>query len=134
MPVYLLGKALIFPPSELARQDGLLAVGGDLSVPRLLLAYRKGIFPWYNFGEPIFWWSPDPRLILEFKDLHVSRRLKRTIRQGGFHVTLDAAFERVIQACSRLRLENGEDTWLTPEMIEAYSELHNQGEANSVET
>ncbi len=134
MPVYLLTGDLVFPPPELAREDGLLAVGGDLSIPRLILAYSQGIFPWYNPGEPIFWWSPDPRLILEPSDLHVSRRLERIIRQGRFQVTLDHAFKEVIRACSEIRMKRGEGTWLTPEMIEAYTELHYLGKTHSVET
>ena len=134
MPVYLLTGDLVFPPPELAREDGLLAVGGDLSIPRLILAYRQGIFPWYNPGEPIFWWSPDPRLILEPSDLHVSRRLERIIQQRRFQVTLDRAFEEVIRACSETRMKRGEGTWLTPEMIEAYIELHYLGKTHSVET
>ena len=134
MPVYLLNEDLVFPSPELAREDGLLAIGGDLSIPRLILAYRQGIFPWYNPGEPIFWWSPDPRLILEPTDLHVSRRLERIIRQGRLQVTLDRAFKDVIRACSETRIKRGEGTWLTPEMIEAYTELHYLGKTHSVET
>ncbi len=133
MPVYLITSDLFFPPPELAREDGLLGVGGDLSPSRLLLAYRQGIFPWYNFGEPIFWWSPDPRLILEPSEIHISRRLKRTIRQKRFKVTLDLSFREVIKACSEVRLEKGEGTWLTPEMIKAYIALHDIGRAHSVE-
>jgi leucyl/phenylalanyl-tRNA--protein transferase len=134
MPVYLLTGDLVFPPPELAREDGLLAVGGDLSIPRLILAYRQGIFPWYNTREPIFWWSPDPRLILEPSNLHVSRRLERIIRQGRLQVTLDRAFKEVIRACSETRIKKGEGTWLTPEMIEAYTKLHYLGKTHSVET
>jgi len=134
MPVYLLTGDLVFPPPELAREDGLLAVGGDLSIPRLILAYRQGIFPWYNPGEPIFWWSPDPRLILEPSNLHVSRRLERIIRQGRLQVTLDRAFNEVIRACSETRMKRGEGTWLTLEMIEAYTKLHYLGKTHSVET
>jgi leucyl/phenylalanyl-tRNA--protein transferase len=134
MPVYLLNEDLVFPSPELAREDGLLAIGGDLSIPRLILAYRQGIFPWYNPGEPIFWWSPNPRLILEPPDLHVSRRLERIIRQGRLQVTLDRAFKDVIRACSETRIKRGEGTWLTPEMIEAYTELHYLGKTHSVET
>jgi leucyl/phenylalanyl-tRNA--protein transferase len=133
MPVYLLDEKLVFPRAELSREDGLLAVGGDLSVPRLLLAYRQGIFPWYNPEEPILWWSPDPRLVLEPSRLHVSKRLQRTIRQGRFCITLDTAFEDVIGSCSRIRIEEGQGTWLTPEMIRAYSELHSYGLAHSAE-
>jgi len=134
MPVYLLTGDLVFPPPELAREDGLLAIGGDLSIPRLILAYRQGIFPWYNPGEPIFWWSPDPRLILEPPDLHVSRRTERIIRQGRLQVTLDRAFKEVIRACSETRMKTGEGTWITSEMIEAYTELHYLGKTHSVET
>jgi leucyl/phenylalanyl-tRNA--protein transferase len=134
MPVYLLTGDLVFPPPELAREDGLLAVGGDLSIPRLILAYRQGIFPWYNPGEPIFWWSPDPRLILEPSNLHVSKRLERIIRQGRLQVTLDHAFKEVIRACSEIRIKKGEGTWLTLEMIEAYTKLHYLGKTHSVET
>jgi leucyl/phenylalanyl-tRNA--protein transferase len=134
MPVYLLTRDLVFPPPELAREDGLLAVGGDLSIPRLILAYRQGIFPWYNPGEPIFWWSPDPRLILKPSNLHVSRRLERIIRQGRLQVTLDLAFNEIIRACSETRIKKGEGTWLTPEMIEAYTKLHYLGKTHSVET
>jgi len=134
MPVYLLTGDLVFPSPELAGEGGLLAVGGDLSIPRLILAYRQGIFPWYNPGEPIFWWSPDPRLILEPSDLHVSRRLGRIIRQERFQVTLDRAFKEVIRACSETRMKRGEGTWITPEMIKAYTELHYLGKAHSVET
>jgi leucyl/phenylalanyl-tRNA--protein transferase len=134
MPVYLLTGDLVFPPPEFAREDGLLAVGGDLSIPRLILAYRQGIFPWYNPGEPILWWSPDPRLILEPSNIHVSRRLERIIRQGHLQVTLDRAFKEVIRSCSETRIKRGKGTWLTPEMIEAYTELHYLGKTHSVET
>jgi len=134
MPIFELPKEHVFPPPELARGDGLLAVGGDLSTRRLILAYRQGIFPWYNPGEPILWWSPDPRLILEPSNLHVSRRLGRIIRQERLQVTLDRAFKEVIRACSETRMKKGEGTWLTPEMIEAYTELHCLGKAHSIET
>lgn len=133
MPVYLLDEELVFPPAGLSREDGLLAVGGDLSVPRLLLAYRQGIFPWYNPEEPILWWSPDPRLVLKPSRLHVSKRLQRTIHQGRFRITLDTSFKDVIEWCSRIRIEQGKGTWLTPEMIKAYSELHSYGLAHSAE-
>jgi len=134
MPVYLLSGDLVFPPPELADENGLLAIGGDLSTSRLIWAYRQGIFPWYNPGEPVCWWSPDPRLILEPPDLHVSRRTERIIRQGRFQVTLDLAFKEVIRACSETRMKSGEGTWITPEMIEAYTELHYLGRTHSAET
>jgi leucyl/phenylalanyl-tRNA--protein transferase len=125
---------LIFPSPELAREDGLLAIGGDLSIQRLILAYNQGIFPWYNPGEPILWWSPNPRLILEPSELHIPKRLKRVIRQERFRVTFDSAFRNVIKACSETRRKKGEGTWLTPEMIEAYIKLYHLDKAHSVET
>ncbi len=133
MPVFLLDDSLLFPPGELAREDGLLAVGGDLRPERLLLAYRQGIFPWYNPGDPILWWCPDPRLILEPEKLHVSRRLRRTLARSPFRITFDQAFSEVIRACAQVRLERGEGTWLTDEMIQAYIQLHRMGYAHSVE-
>ena len=123
-----------FPDVELAlrQPDGLLAIGGDLSLPRLLNAYRKGIFPWYGPGQPILWWSPDPRLVLLPERLHVSRSLAKTLRQGKFKVTMDRDFERVITACAGPRsYENG--TWITSEIKTAYLELHREGYAHSVE-
>ena len=92
MPVYQLTDEVVFPPTDHAEPDGLLAVGGDLSAERLLLAYRLGIFPWYSEGQPILWWSPDPRIILEPKEFHISRRLSQTLKKGIFKVTFDRAF------------------------------------------
>jgi leucyl/phenylalanyl-tRNA---protein transferase len=133
MPVFQLSAEIIFPPPQLAREDGLLAVGGDLSEERLLLAYRLGIFPWYSPGDPILWWAPSPRLILEPAAFHLSRRLAREIRKGVFRVTIDTAFTEVICACADIRLRQREGTWLAPEMIEAYCRLHRSGYAHSVE-
>lgn len=124
---------LIFPPPYLAREDGLLAIGGDLSVERLLLAYGQGIFPWYTEEDPILWWAPDPRLVLEPEKFHLAKRLARVIRQGRFHVTFDTAFEQVIRACAVPRAGKEQGTWLVPEMIEAYIRLHEAGYAHSVE-
>jgi len=124
---------LIFPPPYLAREDGLLAIGGDLSVERLLLAYGQGIFPWYTEEDPILWWAPDPRLVLEPKKFHLSKRLDRIIRQGSFHVTFDTAFEQVIRACAVPRQGKEQGTWLVPEMIDAYIRFHAAGYAHSVE-
>jgi leucyl/phenylalanyl-tRNA--protein transferase len=134
MPVYNLPEDLIFPSPHLASKEGLLAVGGDLSRNRLLLAYRLGIFPWYSEGEPILWWSPDPRLVLYPDELKVSRSLNKVINQGIFEVTMDCAFEEVITECARVRLENQEGTWIVAEMVQAYCELHEAGFAHSVET
>lgn len=134
MPVYALGKELLFPHPGLASRNGLLAVGGDLSAERLLLAYSLGIFPWYNLGDPILWWSPSPRLIIIPKNIHVPRSLEKGIRKRGYSVTFDTAFERVINACATVGDRAGEGTWLVPEMIEAYVKLHRLGYAHSVET
>lgn len=124
-----------FPPVELASPEGLLAVGGDLRAERLLEAYRRGIFPWYNEGQPILWWSPDPRAVLFPAKLNISRSLKKTLRAGKFAVTLDQGFTKVITACAAPRRKNpGGGTWITPEMLEAYEHLHAQGYAHSVET
>ncbi|OGQ88470.1 MAG: leucyl/phenylalanyl-tRNA--protein transferase [Deltaproteobacteria bacterium RIFOXYD12_FULL_56_24] len=133
MPVFQLSDSLLFPPPALARDDGLLAVGGDLSVPRLLQAYRQGIFPWYSPGEPILWWSPDPRLVLIPEEFHLARRLARTIRQQVFSLTFDTDFCGVIRACAQTCRKEGQGTWLDEKMIEAYCRLHEQGYAHSVE-
>lgn len=132
MPVFRLPEALIFPSPELADVSGLLAVGGDLSLPRLLLAYQNGIFPWYDADQPILWWSPDPRLVLEPEQLHISRSLKKRLRRGGFEIRLDTAFDAVIDACGAPRDEEG-GTWLTDEMVEAYKGLFALGFAHSIE-
>src|SRR5210317_690684 len=103
MPVFQLDESVSFPPPQMAREDGLLAVGGDLSPERLLLAYHLGIFPWYGPGEPILWWFPDPRLVLFPDDFHLSRSLARTIRRQTFRVTFDRAFAEVIGNCAGTR-------------------------------
>lgn len=134
MPIFHLSDRVSFPPPHFAGREGLLAVGGDLSTERLLLAYQMGIFPWFSDCDPILWWSPDPRLILYPSHIHVTRRLRRTIRQGVFTVTGDTAFERVIHRCAQIRMENGEGTWITDAMIKAYCRLFAIGYAHSVET
>ncbi len=123
-----------FPDVALAEQEpnGLLAVGGDLGVPRLLNAYRRGIFPWFSPGDPILWWSPNPRTVLDPRQVRVSRSLAKTLRRGRFRVTLDRDFDAVIRACAEPR--SGRDgTWLVPEMIAAYRRLYRQGHAHSIE-
>jgi len=123
-----------FPPVELASPEGLLAVGGDLRAERLLEAYRRGIFPWYNDGQPILWWSPDPRAVLFPAKLKVARSLRKTLRAGKFAVTFDSHFADVIRACAEPRRKNPSGgTWITPEMLDAYERLHAQGYAHSVE-
>ncbi len=133
MPVFRLSSNLTFPPPHLAIAEGLLAVGGDLSVERLVLAYSQGIFPWYAEEDPILWWSPDPRLVLYPAELHVSRSLRKVLRQQTFEVTLDQAFSRVIRACAGNRGPDHPGTWIVPEMMAAYEALHAAGLAHSVE-
>lgn len=133
MPVFRLGRDLTFPPARLARPEGLLAYGGDLSPARLLAAYRAGIFPWYDPGEPILWWSPDPRMVLDPSAVIVSRSLRSTIRKGLYEVRFDTAFEAVVRSCSRIRRKHEEGTWIGPEIIEAYTRLHAIGYAHSAE-
>jgi len=133
MPIFRLTDRLAFPDPRLATAEGLLAVGGDLSVERLLLAYSLGIFPWYGPGEPPLWWSPDPRCVILPARVHVSRRLDRVLRQGLFTVTCNRNFDAVIAACAELRLAEPAGTWLLPAMQDAYRQLHRLGYAHSVE-
>ncbi|MBT8091517.1 MAG: leucyl/phenylalanyl-tRNA--protein transferase [Gammaproteobacteria bacterium] len=123
-----------FPPLDeaLSEPDGLLAAGGDLSTGRLLYAYRHGIFPWYDENQPLLWWSPNPRCVLQPGDFHVSRRLRREIRRSKAEVRFNTAFTEVIQACAAPR-RSGQGTWITPEMVEAFRLLHRQGWAHSIE-
>lgn len=130
MPVFVLSQALKFPDPRSADVEGLVAVGGDLSVERLLLAYRSGLFPWTV--SPISWWSPDPRAILEFDQLHVSESLKRVLRRNTFQVTVDKAFPQVIAQCAKPGPARGE-TWISEEFIAAYTRLHERGHAHSLE-
>jgi leucyl/phenylalanyl-tRNA--protein transferase len=134
MPVYLLDDSLVFPDPRHAEPNGLLAVGGDLSVPRLLFAYRSGIFPWYSENNPILWFSPDPRLVLSLPDLYVSRKLKKILKSAQFEVLFDTAFGDVIRSCSAVSRKGQTGTWITKDMIRAYTELHDLGYAHSVET
>jgi leucyl/phenylalanyl-tRNA--protein transferase len=133
VPVFSLPPEHLFPDPRLAREDGLLAVGGDLHPHRLLLAYSMGIFPWYSAGQPILWHSPDPRFVLEPSELRVQRSLKKVIRKRPFEIRLDSAFERVIDACQAAYRPGQRGTWITREMREGYVELHRQGFAHSAE-
>ncbi|MBU0729405.1 MAG: leucyl/phenylalanyl-tRNA--protein transferase [Proteobacteria bacterium] len=135
MPVFQLTDSPFFPPPHLAREDGLIAVGGDLSPERILVAYQMGIFPWYSQGEPILWWAPDPRLVLFPDELRISKRLARTIRKKPFRITMDSAFRQVIESCAKFPRPGQEEagTWIVEEMIEAYCTLHDLGFAHSVE-
>jgi len=134
MPIFRLTEALLFPPCHYAEPDGLLAIGGDLSPERLLLAYRLGIFPWYSKHTPILWWSPDPRLILFPNELKISKSLMRVLRKNPFMVTFDKAFQEVVRQCAEVPRRQGEGTWIVPEMIEAYDRLYRLGYAHSVES
>ena len=132
--MYLLSKDLAFPPVHLSNESGLLAIGGDLSVERLLLAYNSGIFPWYNQDEPIIWYSPDPRMVLFPKDLKISKSMKQLIRKKEFTVTFNQNFSEVISNCKNIyRTADQGGTWITNEMFEAYVKLHKLGIAKSVE-
>lgn len=124
---------LRFPPVEAATPEGLLAIGGDLRPERLLEAYRHGIFPWYSDDQPILWWSPDPRTVLFPAKLKISRSLRKTLRQGKFRVSFDQAFGEVMRACAGGRGNQPPGTWITPEMLDAYTRLHTLGHAHSVE-
>lgn len=124
-----------FPPLEQALDEpsGLLAAGGDLSTARLISAYRRGIFPWYSPGQPVLWWSPDPRAVLFPEEFHRSRSLAKTLRNGGFESVINRDFRGVIEACAAPR-EHSVGTWITSEMLAAYVELHRRGYAHSIET
>lgn len=133
MPVFSLSTQLVFPPVHLSEPDGLLAVGGDLSPDRLLLAYQSGIFPWFSAGEPILWWSPDPRFVLQAPEVVLSKSMKQVLRRNVFRVTFDQAFEEVIGACAKIPRSGQRGTWITRNMQQAYLDLHRLGFAHSVE-
>ena len=122
-----------FPPVELADKDGLLAIGGDLSVERLLLAYRKGIFPWYNEDESILWWSPDPRFVLFPNELKLSKSMKAILNKDSFEFSINKAFTEVINNCRSIPRKGQEGTWIQPSIIKAYSRLFESGYALSAE-
>lgn len=133
MPVYALTDALVFPPVHLAEPDGLLAAGGDLTVARLLLAYQSGLFPWFSQGDPILWWSPDPRMMMRPNDAYRSKSMQQVLRRQTFRITFDQAFDAVIEACSEVPRAGQRGTWITTTMMEAYQALHREGFAHSVE-
>ena len=132
MPLYALNTDLIFPPVEFAEPDGLLAIGGDLSIERLLLAYRNGIFPWYE-GQHILWWSPDPRFVLFPEELKESKSMRQLIRKDTFSFTTNRAFREVIAHCKIISRRDQAGTWITDEVQEAYGKLHEAGYAHSAE-
>ena len=133
LPVFTLDKELYFPPVSLAEPDGLLAIGGDLSPERLLLAYKRGIFPWYE-GEYILWWSPDPRFILTPDELKISKSMNVLLKKDAFEFTINKAFERVIRHCKNIKRPGQRGTWITDEVEAAYIRMHQLGYAISAET
>lgn len=135
-PIVLPTDSVEFPDVEWALNDpnGLLAVGGDLEPERLLSAYRHGIFPWYSEGQPILWWSPDPRAVLMLDDLKCSRSLKKSLRSAGFSNSIDQAFNDVITSCAQVPRRDQDGTWISPAMQTAYIDLHRAGHAHSIET
>lgn len=128
-----LGKAIEFPDHSEATKDGLLAIGGDLSLERLIHAYANGIFPWFNDEDPILWWSPDPRFVLFPKDLKVSKSMKQFLRNTTYQITENKAFEQVISHCADIKRDDQNGTWIGKSMIDAYINLHRAGFAKSVE-
>ena len=131
--IFRLDERLIFPRPDLADDNGLLAVGGDLRPERLVLAYSSGIFPWPSPGLPLLWHSPDPRMVLRAGDIHVGRSLTKVVRRGAFEVRLDTSFRAVITACGTAHRPGQRGTWITPAMVDAYDELHRRGLAHSAE-
>ncbi len=133
MPVYKIPDELLFPKPDLAEPDGLLGVGGDLAPERLLLAYANGIFPWYSRGEPVMWWSPDPRCVLYPGNLKISTSLRQVLRRRNYEVQFDTCFAEVVRQCATTRRKGQRGTWITGEMQEAYIRLHELGYAHSTE-
>ncbi len=132
MPLTVLTDAIWFPPVENAAADGLLAFGGDLSTERLLLAYRSGIFPWFNIDEPPLWWCPDPRCVIFPEELYISKSMEQLLKRNSFNITINQNFSAVIQQCAATRQQQ-EGTWITTDIEEAYTELHRLGYAVSIE-
>ncbi|WP_166920778.1 leucyl/phenylalanyl-tRNA--protein transferase [Flavobacterium poyangense] len=131
--MYYITKDLVFPPVSEADEEGILAIGGDLSPERLKLAYKSGIFPWFNEGEPIIWWSPDPRMVLFLDELIVSKSMRNVLNRKQFKVTLNKDFRAVISNCQKIKRDGQNGTWISNEMIDAYCTLHDIGIAKSVE-
>ena len=131
--MYYLSTALFFPPVDQANRDGILAIGGDLSPERLQLAYKSGIFPWFEEGEPIMWWSPNPRMVLFLDELVVSKSMRNILNRNSFKVTFNQNFRDVISNCQNIKRDGQNGTWITNDMIEAYCKLHELGIAKSVE-
>lgn len=128
-----LNDKLVFPPVEMATPEGIIAIGGDLGTERLLLAYRSGIFPWYNQDEPIVWWSPDPRFVLFPDKLRITKSMQSVLNNGSFRFTINRAFSKVLQNCKTITRQGQEGTWITPAIEQAYTKLHELGYAHSAE-
>ena len=131
--MYRLTDALLFPSPEQASAEGIVAVGGDLQPERVLLAYRKGIFPWFESDDFLLWWSPDPRMVLFPDRLKISKSMRTVLRKKQFEVTFNKAFDQVVEACAKVKRFGQNGTWITPGLMEVYSTLHIQGHAHSVE-
>lgn len=131
--MYYLSPALFFPPVSEANKDGILAIGGDLTPARLQLAYKSGVFPWFEDGEPIIWWSPNPRMVLFLDELIVSKSMRNILNRNIFRITFNQNFRDVISNCQNIKREGQNGTWITNDMIEAYCELHQLGIAKSIE-
>jgi leucyl/phenylalanyl-tRNA---protein transferase len=133
LQIPLLNSDLNFPPVNQASREGILAIGGDLSPERLMLAYKSGIFPWFNDAEPIIWWSTDPRMVLFFDELKVSKSMKKVIEKKIFKITFNQNFRAVIENCKKIERDGQSDTWISNEMIAAYCKLNEIGKAKSIE-
>ena len=131
--MYRLTDALLFPSPEQASAEGIVAVGGDLQPERVMLAYRKGIFPWFESDDFLLWWSPDPRMVLFPDQLKISKSMRTVLRKKQFEVTFNKAFDQVVEACAKVKRFGQNGTWITPGLMEVYSTLHTQGYAHSVE-
>ena len=131
--MYRLTDALLFPSPEQASAEGIVAVGGDLQPERVMLAYRKGIFPWFESDDFLLWWSPDPRMVLFPDRLKISKSMRTVLRKKQFEVTFNKAFDQVVEACAKVKRFGQNGTWITPGLMEVYSTLHIQGHAHSVE-
>ena len=131
--MYRLNDALLFPSPEQASAEGIVAVGGDLQPERVMLAYRKGIFPWFESDDFLLWWSPDPRMVLFPDRLKVSKSMRTVLRKKQFEVTFNKAFDQVVESCAKVKRFGQNGTWITPGLMEVYSSLHTQGHAHSVE-
>jgi len=131
--MYVIDELLYFPPVEKADDYGLLAIGGDLTVERLELAYKSGVFPWFEEDQPILWYSPNPRMVLFFEDLKISKSMKQLLKKKPFVITINSCFEEVIKNCASHKRKDQDSTWITTDMITAYTKLYKQGLALSVE-